>query len=87
MQHFHVSELSHVTPLAGVWIEITDRNWGFLPASVTPLAGVWIEIFVDSVFADVLEVVTPLAGVWIEIRNNGGIKKAGNCHSPCGSVD
>ena len=33
-----------VTPLAGVWIEITITNAKIADATVTPLAGVWIEI-------------------------------------------
>ena len=33
-----------VTPLAGVWIEITDTSAGSWQNIVTPLAGVWIEI-------------------------------------------
>ena len=34
----------HVTPLAGVWIEIACDKEGRLRRAVTPLAGVWIEI-------------------------------------------
>ena len=33
-----------VTPLAGVWIEITETENLRILESVTPLAGVWIEI-------------------------------------------
>ena len=56
-----------VTPLAGVWIEITGRERPTAAvAGVTPLAGVWIEIWV-MVIATIVLFVTPLAGVWIEI--------------------
>ena len=34
-----------VTPLAGVWIEITLVRPNSDEIVVTPLAGVWIEIF------------------------------------------
>ncbi len=33
-----------VTPLAGVWIEISTLMRRLTPAAVTPLAGVWIEM-------------------------------------------
>ena len=33
-----------VTPLAGVWIEISACSADILRPSVTPLAGVWIEM-------------------------------------------
>ena len=40
----HEQTGSFVTPLAGVWIEITDtQKFAFL-FEVTPLAGVWIKI-------------------------------------------
>ena len=35
---------SYVTPLAGVWIEISSAGHDDLPLFVTPLAGVWIEM-------------------------------------------
>ncbi len=37
-------QVSVVTPLAGVWIEIILTICVFLAHFVTPLAGVWIEI-------------------------------------------
>ena len=37
-----------VTPLAGVWIEITITNAKISDATVTPLAGVWIEIYTEA---------------------------------------
>ena len=36
--------INAVTPLAGVWIEITESAIGGSQNHVTPLAGVWIEI-------------------------------------------
>ena len=37
--HFH-----HVTPLAGVWIEMIIPVYRLTVNIVTPLAGVWIEM-------------------------------------------
>ena len=37
-----------VTPLAGVWIEITAWMLKSSSACVTPLAGVWIEIHLQT---------------------------------------
>ena len=56
----------HVTPLVGVWIEITMWSRMLLPKNVTPLVGVWIEIW-DDVADSASAWVTPLVGVWIEI--------------------
>ena len=56
-----------VTPLAGVWIEISSALSEMGEhTTVTPLAGVWIEISPPSKPLAKLTV-TPLAGVWIEI--------------------
>ena len=65
--HCSILGLRQVTPLAGVWIEIPDKDCIFFPEIVTPLAGVWIEIpcvnnSINTAY------VTPLAGVWIEIE-------------------
>ena len=38
------SQHSHVTPYAGVWIEIGIRQYVKMTVDVTPYAGVWIEI-------------------------------------------
>ena len=55
-----------VTPLAGVWIEISSDEFKQVSLNVTPLAGVWIEIY--NFCYKYFEInVTPLAGVWIEI--------------------
>ena len=37
-----------VTPLAGVWIEITKQRLDNNRKLVTPLAGVWIEITIKN---------------------------------------
>ncbi len=59
-------EDKQVTPLAGVWIEISKVVGSFSKGDVTPLAGVWIEITITNAkISDAT--VTPLAGVWIEI--------------------
>ena len=55
-----------VTPLAGVWIEISLSPGSVSGLLVTPLAGVWIEI-VRNQDRVKRHRVTPLAGVWIEI--------------------
>ena len=55
-----------VTPLAGVWIEISHASLKNRLFIVTPLVGVWIEI-PAHVFLSALLLVTPLVGVWIEI--------------------
>ena len=39
----------HVTPFAGVWIEIGRSEACFSVISVTPFAGVWIEILTISI--------------------------------------
>ena len=40
---------SPVTPLAGVWVEISVIGLSFGNERVTPLAGVWVEICPDGV--------------------------------------
>ena len=57
--------MATVTPLAGVWVEISSTPLSSIDTWVTPLAGVWVEIYI--VKFDGKEV-TPLAGVWVEIR-------------------
>ena len=56
--------MATVTPLAGVWVEISSTPLSSIDTWVTPLAGVWVEIYI--VKFDGKEV-TPLAGVWVEI--------------------
>ena len=75
-----------VTPLAGVWIEISVILTFPSFSTVTPLAGVWIEMCPAHILRGGLPV-TPLAGVWIEIPHFASSHKHKCCHSPCGSVD
>ncbi len=76
-----------VTPLAGVWIEISKIFLKiYLTLEVTPLAGVWIEI-AASAASRPAPMVTPLAGVWIEIVRRGDGEAESGGHSPRGSVD
>ena len=56
-----------VTPLAGVWIEMSINIELVSLNRVTPLAGVWIEIFHGHGKRVRKCHVTPLAGVWIEM--------------------
>ena len=53
-----------VTPLAGVWIEISPAPPPGYTLQVTPLAGVWIEI-TYIILHCTYRIVTPLAGVWV----------------------
>ena len=56
-----------VTPLVGVWIEISQRKDTTLMVIVTPLVGVWIEMIPPISLPCQWSNVTPLVGVWIEI--------------------
>ena len=49
-----------VTPLAGVWIEISVTATIAGNAEVTPLAGVWIEILLQNMFSRLLPSSLPL---------------------------
>ena len=64
--HRKNDEWLHVTPYAGVWIEIASAASSSAMSCVTPYAGVWIEIFLVISFYHGFPV-TPYAGVWIEI--------------------
>ena len=76
-----------VTPLAGVWIEMSIPPTLRLGLSnVTPLAGVWIEIICSELINSHISV-TPLAGVWIEMISEIYSSICSPRHSPCGSVD
>ena len=57
-----------VTPLAGVWIEITDTSAGSWQNMSLPLRECGLKY---NSFCTLLSLVfvTPLAGVWIEIEN------------------
>ena len=58
--------MTWVTPLVGVWIEISVEDAEKYAEQVTPLVGVWIEICI-AVPEFSHSVVTPLVGVWIEM--------------------
>ena len=75
-----------VTPLVGVWIEISEHLTVGRTRCVTPLVGVWIEIS-SKVPGATGGLVTPLVGVWIEISFNAVRSGFSMSHSPCGSVD
>ena len=52
MKYLFLDEVD-VTPLAGVWIEITKKTQPRFFASVVPLAGTWIEIkLIDQTYHD-----------------------------------
>ena len=56
----------HVAPLAGAWIEISQRPYTRRFNGVAPLAGAWIEIQMLRP-AHNTQLVAPLAGAWIEM--------------------
>ena len=66
MLHVAIGCKAHVTPYAGVWIEIPKLVYYQLLNKVTPYAGVWIEIDKKGLQVTIAGV-TPYAGVWIEI--------------------
>ena len=75
-----------VTPLVGVWIEMSVSYRPYILKLVTPLVGVWIEIH-NQILLDAPREVTPLVGVWIEIVVFSDCIAAACRHSPRGSVD
>ena len=62
----YLLKMDHVTPYAGVWIEIDGLTQLIDLLLVTPYAGVWIEIIQRGETIRIMQV-TPYAGVWIEI--------------------
>ena len=62
-----LSYLLNVTPFVGVWIETSQRSYGYAPRYVTPFVGVWIET-ADIKFTAKTYGVTPFVGVWIETQ-------------------
>ena len=42
--------MATVTPLAGVWVEISSTPLSSIDTWVTPLAGVWVEILDPASF-------------------------------------
>ena len=77
----------HVTPYAGVWIEMMIAELKRDTIMVTPYAGVWIEIQKKPMLMVTRTKVTPYAGVWIEIRIDSVRCVTLTCHSLRGSVD
>ena len=74
-----------VTPLAGVWIEISVKASIAGNAEVTPLAGVWIEMLYLR-YNSTISLSLPLRECGLKYTIIQRIK-AGLRHSPCGSVD
>ena len=77
----------HVTPYAGVWIEILIHLIHSDTRRVTPYAGVWIEIADEHTPVLPKTYVTPYAGVWIEIFDKWAYTQILSGHSLRGSVD
>ena len=75
-----------VTPLAGVWIEMSEDFENAIAGVVTPLAGVWIEITGKVRKLGNAVGHSPCGSVDWNILWNRQYFSA-NCHSPCGSVD
>ena len=58
-----------VTPLAGVWIEISAPAYSNLSVRVTPLAGVWIEILMLCIYSTFALCHSPCGSVdWNDYR-------------------
>ncbi len=75
-----------VTPLAGVWIEISKSSESSSSSSSLPLRECGLKFMLVVSFIQMVHV-TPLAGVWIEIKRIYLTYQIAKCHSPCGSVD
>ena len=81
-----ISELRKVTPLVGVWIEISAVYPACSKLPSLPLWECGLKfVCVDARVGKLL--VTPLVGVWIEIDKSGILSLTSVGHSPCGSVD
>ena len=74
-----------VTPLAGVWIEITGISSFVACYLVTPLAGVWIEID-GNVWTLWRTTSLPLRECGLKLHLHS-CRHVSSRHSPCGSVD
>ena len=83
---FSAARVINVTPLAGVWIEMSGSAGAVQGLIVTPLAGVWIEIG-ERCWNRRYPEVTPLAGVWIEIYYLMKYITKDKGHTPRGCVD
>ena len=75
-----------VTPLAGVWIEISPQNFDMCTEKVTPLAGVWIEILKYWEFLSIV-LSLPLRECGLKFPLALVMHQRFSRHSPCGSVD
>ena len=75
-----------VTPLVGVWIEITIKTQLFREDGSLPLWECGLK-FSMNINQNVYQSVTPLVGVWIEIGKRTLTIGQNAGHSPCGSVD
>ena len=75
----------YVTPLAGVWVEISKLHKSPRHVQVTPLAGVWVEIGHIRKCKS-LHPVTPLAGVWVEIIYSCQVLQPGGGVTPLAGV-
>ena len=63
------SNLWHVTPCVGVWIETWMNYQRGGETQVTPCVGVWIETLLEW-YTTTSKKVTPCVGVWIETRRH-----------------
>ena len=86
VQRRKVRQCRFVTPLVGVWIEISTWLSTCLILPVTPLVGVWIEMLEQQQLRFLVDV-TPLVGVWIEMTMGNTDQVHAVSHSPCESVD
>ena len=75
-----------VTPLVGVWIEISGGPLRCSLRNVTPLVGVWIEISYELPYRGQAHSHSPCGSVDWNIVTNAEHNRR-TCHSPCGSVD
>jgi len=65
-QQQRLSELQHVAPFMGAWIEIIAKKALIDKERVAPFMGAWIEIENNNT-KEFLEDVAPFMGAWIEI--------------------
>ena len=80
-----IKDIVEVTPLAGVWIEISRLSDNFPRSAVTPLAGVWIEIdSMKQMEKDLRSLPLRECGLkYLSFLQAQTLLR----HSPCGSVD
>ncbi len=75
-----------VAPLAGAWIEISEKVNTSEKNKVAPLAGAWIEIRLVAMIHTECSV-APLAGAWIEMVLQKHSFYPLDCRTPRGCVD